>query len=172
MIPTVAQQVSAVRNTIAKTVLPALDPSEPFATEQAGLVLACLDWVLDVQASEHRYESVEHADNRALLAALVDLDPAEGGTEARGLLTESAEPPPDLVRLREQVRRMKALAARLYDELAAAGSPAAESAHRALAEVARRQSERELAWCRMTGFPQGVTQSIAEVLEAQQPVTL
>ncbi|MFE5699050.1 hypothetical protein CJ179_15455 [Rhodococcus sp. ACS1] len=169
MIPTVAQQVGAVRNTIAKTVLPALDPSESFAAEQAGLVLACLDWILDVHASEHRYECAEHAENRALLAMLVEFVPAGSGGEARELIAESAEPPEDLVRLRAQVRRMKSLVERTYGSLAASGS-AGETASRAVAEVARRQSERELAWCRMTGFPQGVAQSIAEVLEAQQPV--
>ncbi|QDQ90255.1 hypothetical protein FND50_05270 [Rhodococcus sp. WB9] len=167
MIPTVAQQISAVRNTIGKSVLPALDPGDSFAAEQAGLVLACLDWVLDVQAFEYPYELAEHTDTRRTLTALMELD-SEFADECRALLDETDSPATDLLELRQQVRDVKELVARGYRNLAAADGPNAESAHRIVAEAAARQSERELAWCRMTGFPQGDVLNVGEVLRAQR----
>lgn len=59
MIPTVSQQIFAIRNSMAKTVIPALSPNEKFAAEQANLIVASLDWLLDAHESEHRYEMVE-----------------------------------------------------------------------------------------------------------------
>ncbi|MFC9556872.1 hypothetical protein ACFTWF_39310 [Rhodococcus sp. NPDC056960] len=167
MIPTVAQQISAVRNTIGKSVLPALDPNDSFAAEQAGLVLACLDWVLDVQAFEYPYEVAEHADARHTLTALTELD-SEFASECRALLDETASPATNPLELRQQVRDLKELVARGYRDLAAAQGLGAESARRIVAEAAARQTERELAWCRMTGFPQGDVPNVGDVLRAQR----
>lgn len=94
MVPNVEQQLNAIRRTIEKTIQPALPADEGFAQEQAGLVLASLDWVMDVVAHEQRYEQIEHADTRALLEDLLGL----AGTtddDARALLEQSAEPPAD-----------------------------------------------------------------------------
>ncbi|QTJ67295.1 hypothetical protein HYG77_18075 [Rhodococcus sp. ZPP] len=163
MIPTVAQQIGAVRNTIAKTVLPALDPNDSFAAEQAGLVLACLDWVLDVHASEYPYELAEHTDNRCTLEVLADLDPGVCD-ESQTLLAETATPPADLEQIRAQVRRLKEAVAHSYQVLAAAGSPDAAAARRTVTDAAARQVARELSWCRMTGFPRGEVPNITEIL--------
>lgn len=163
MIPIVAQQIGAVRTTIAKTVLPALDPNDSFAAEQAGLVLACLDWVLDVHQFEYPYERAEHAENRNTLSALAEMDP-QIADQVQELLIETASAPSDLAHVREQVRRLKEAVARSYQVLAAAGSPLAAAARRTLADAAARQVARELAWCRMTGFPRGEVPNIAEVV--------
>ncbi|MFF3572667.1 hypothetical protein [Nocardia jiangxiensis] len=168
MIPTVAQQISAVRTTIAKNVLPALDPNDSFAAEQAGLVLACLDWTLDVHTSEYRYERVEHSDYRALLARLIDLAPTRDAEEERAFLSAAAEPPVDLERLREQTRALKEMADRRYGILADAEPELAQRARQVMAAAAGRQCERELAWCRKTGFPRGADESVAHVLDRQQ----
>ena len=164
MIPTVAQQIGAVRTTIAKVVIPALDPNDSFAAEQAGLVLACLDWVLDVHASEYPCERTEHADYRETLLTLANLDPGVA-VDVRALLDETSTLPVDLAALRDQGRRLKDAVARVYRLLA--GSPAGSAAHRAVAEAAARQAQRELAWCRFTGFPRGDLPNIADVLVEQ-----
>ncbi|HEY5856524.1 MAG TPA: hypothetical protein VIW24_21435 [Aldersonia sp.] len=145
-------------------VIPALDPNDSFAAEQAGLALACLDWVLDVHASEYPCERTEHADYRETLATLADLDPGAAG-DVRALLDETYTPPADLAGLRDQGRRLKEAVAHSYRLLA--GSPAASAAHRAVAETAARQAQRELAWCRLTGFPRGDLPNIADVLAEQ-----
>ena len=167
MVPTVAQQLQAIRNTLAKTVVPAINPDESFAQEQAALILASLDWVLDVQASEHRYERVDHDDARALLEALIGLagSAPELIEEARAALDEAATAPDDLLALRAQTLTLKQLGERAY--AAAAATEHADRARDLLAASARRQSERELAWGRMTGFPRNVEGDIAVVLAGQ-----
>ncbi|GAC84612.1 hypothetical protein GP2_024_00390 [Gordonia paraffinivorans NBRC 108238] len=163
MIPTVGQQLFAVRNTVAKVVLPAIDPADGFATEQAGLVLACVDWVMDVQASEFRYELLEHGASRDTLRALLELAADPGAQE---LLDETAITPPDLVGIRDQVGQLKAAVVRRFEALCE--QPELRTpARRILTGAARAQAARELSWCRMTGFPQGPPADIASVLEGQ-----
>lgn len=168
MVPTVAQQLRAIRNTLEKTVIPSLDADAGFAREQAGLILASLDWVLDVQTSEHRYELVDHADARGLLEALVALDGVADGElapEAQAALDDSAVVPDDLTALRTQTLLLKQLGERAY--AAAAQTDQAARARELVGDTARRQSKRELAWGRMTGFPRNVEGNVADVLAEQ-----
>jgi hypothetical protein len=160
VVPSVNQQLAAIRHTIAKTIVPALDPAETFAAEQAGLVLASLDWAMDVVESEYRYEVVEHADQRALLASLRELG-APGGP-APG---PDDDVPADLAALRVRTRELKSAVQRAFAVLADTGS--ADKARELVAAAARRQTARELAWSRMTGFP-GQQPAVAEVLARQQ----
>jgi hypothetical protein len=165
VVPSVPQQLAAIRHTIAKTIMPALAADADFEREQAGLVLASLDWAMDVVESEHRYEVVEHADQRALLAALLDLGPdgerAGEQVGARATLEAAASPPRDLAPLREQTRALKLAADAVYTALG--GQHAARAL---LTRAAQRQTERELAWTRMTGFP-GNVPAVADVLDRQ-----
>ena len=110
MIPTVSQQLSAIRHTIAKTIIPAINPDDSFAQEQAGLVLASLDWALDVAGSEYRYELVEHGEYREVLDELLALNPSgEVGTRGREVLDRPATATADLEALREQNIVLKGL---------------------------------------------------------------
>jgi hypothetical protein len=154
MVPTVTQQLAAIRHTIAKSVMPALDPDAGFAQEQAGLVLASLDWALDVVESEHRYEQIEYAEYHELLSALRGEGPVE-------------DAPADLAALRAATIDLKRRSQAAFEAIAAAGDDAATAdARNQLAAVALRQSERERAWARMTGFP-GASESVADVLRDQ-----
>jgi hypothetical protein len=167
MVPTVSQQLRAIRHTLAKTVIPALDPNADFAQEQAGLVLASLDWALDVVGSEHHYEVVERAEYRALLDDLLALDPGDSASEARKALEETAAIPAELTQLRTDNVNLKRLAERMFVALTdAPGTQEALAARQLLTRSAKRQSERELSWARMTGFP-GVERSIGDVLASQ-----
>lgn len=163
MIPTVDQQLFAIRNTVAKVVLPAIDPADGFAIEQAGLVLACLDWAMDVQASEFRYELVEHGASRDTLRALLELadDP-----DAQALLDETEIAQPDLAGIRDQGRQLKEAVAQRFEALCEQPG-LRDPARRILTDAARDQAQRELSWCRKTGFPQGPPADIASVLQGQ-----
>lgn len=172
MIPTVAQQISAIRHTIAKTVMPALDPAAAFAQEQAGLVLASLDWLLDTEASEHRYEQIDREDQRAVLMDLVAV--SSGSENAAGssvsgkagrVLADTAVAAPDLLGLRQQNHELAVAIEELFDEVTATDGENADRATVILASAARRQGERERAWCRMTGFTSSA--DISTVLESQ-----
>ncbi|WIB67180.1 hypothetical protein DEI93_14675 [Curtobacterium sp. MCBD17_035] len=170
MIPSVAQQLLAVRRTMATTVLPAIDPAQPFAAEQAGLILATLDRVLDVQASEYRYDVVEHADATALeqaLAALGSADAPSAGADTgdvRDADSDDTEAPDDLDELRASTTAAAKRAERRFRDLLT--TDRADAARALMAHAARRSTERELAAARMTGFPHAVG-SIAEVLARQ-----
>jgi hypothetical protein len=167
MVPTVAQQLAAIRHTLAKTVIPALDPDAGFAQEQAGLILASLDWALDVVESEYQYELVEHAEYRTLVRDLLELGPDAGADDARQALEETSVTPGDLPSLRAGTVRLKGLAERMFVSLTSAPDTAeALHARQLLTVSARRQTERELSWARMTGFP-GAQPSVSEVLAGQ-----
>ena len=168
MIPNVSQQLSAIRHTIAKTIVPAIDPGDSFAQEQAGLVLASLDWALDVAGSEYRYELVEHDEYLDVLGQLLALEPpgdiAVRGRAAREQLATAAV---DLAALREQNVALKGLVEDAFvARTAERDGSAASDARRIVAALARRQTERELAWGRMTGFPDGAD-AVSEVLATQ-----
>lgn len=167
MIPTVQQQLFAARNTIAKVVLPAIDPGDSFASEQAGLVLAVLDWVLDVQASEYEYELTELGEYRSALGQLLEL--SDGDTVARAApIDETDLAATDLEGIRAQVRTLKEAVTSTYQAIAESGGTAATDASAVLAALSARQTERELSWCRMTGFPQGEQRNITSVLAEQR----
>lgn len=166
MIPSVRHQLAAVRNTVAKVILPAVDPEDSFALEQTGLVLACLDWALDVQDAEADCALVELADNRGLVRELLEIgaDDAEG--RAIDLLARTQVAARDLTSLRSDVAALKQVAAECFQALATAGdSPAA---WQAMTRAGRRQVERDLSWGRMTGFPPGDPAPISEVLASMR----
>lgn len=166
VVPSVAQQLAAVRHTIAKTIVPALAADADFEREQAGLVLASLDWAMDVVDHEARYETVEHADYRALLTELAAAGPDGGGSEVRAVLHAAATPPDDLPGLRAQTRALKLATDATVTDLSARGDEVAATARALLGDVARRQTARELAWARATGFPQDAP-AVAAVLAEQ-----
>lgn len=164
MVPTVSQQLAAIRHTIAKTIMPAIAAEEGFAQEQAGLVLASLDWALDVVDAQGTYEQVEHAEYRDALGALLALGD-ETDAEAGATLRSAEEPPAGLPGLRAQTLALKSATERVFVRLTAdPSSPPADPARRIVSGVARSQVERELAWARMTGFPKGVQRSVGELV--------
>lgn len=163
MIPTVTQQLRAMRIRLEETVVPALPDEAGFAREQALLMMATLDWVIDTHEHEYRYQVVENHEYRRLVAALGPGDPA-----LADLLARPAPSPGDvavpLAEIAEQNRLLKEFVADTRES--SAEDPAErERSHDLLTGVARRQRDRELAWYRMTGFP-GAQAGIAEVLDS------
>ena len=174
MMPTVAQQLTGIRNTMTKVVIPGLDPADRFAQEQAGLIVATLNWILDVQGSEYTYEAVENAQCRAALAALAGIEVSPENTERTAALRTAAESPgaapadlPTLDALRAQNRQFRALLDEHYTALAGSGDPAVNEARDILLVAARQLARRDQSWFRMTGFPKEVEGDVATVLAAQ-----
>ncbi|GLZ48144.1 hypothetical protein Acsp06_43290 [Actinomycetospora sp. NBRC 106375] len=163
MIPTVTQQLRAMRVRLEETVVPALRDDAGFAREQALLMMATLDWLTDTHEHEYRYQVTENAEYRAVVRELASDD-----AEARTVLDRPAPSPADvavpLADVAEQNRLLKDIVARAH--AAAVQDPATRGrAHDLVAAVARRQRDRELSWYRMTGFP-GARSGIADVLGA------
>jgi len=170
MLPAVPELLQALKTRMAETIVPALPADAVFAQEQAGLMLATLDWLVDVQAHQYQYEVVENGDYLRLLDELREVL----GDAGSGRGADDEEPVPsaplvDLDGLRERNRRLKAVAGRLYARIGAQGSPEqADRARRRLADVARRQERRERAFYRMTGFPVEA-EDLGTVLRDQAP---
>lgn len=145
MVPTIAQQLATLKTTMAETIIPALPADDGFVQEQAGLMLATLDWLADVQHHAYRYEAAENADYRALLSELAPDD-----AEVQEALAKPAPPAAaELVAyddLGAQNVAMKELLGRLTEADPEAAKPL-------LLNLSARQGEREAAWFRMTGFP-------------------
>lgn len=148
MMPSVTQTLAAMRLTVEQTIVPALPADHAFAQEQAGLIMATLDWLVDVHESEY---GIELADNEDLRACLTDL----------GRTVDPLPPAGDFAALREQTRAFKVLAA----EAVADGDAAARER---VLQAAERQGRREQAWFRMTGFPEDVPGDIATVLKGDR----
>lgn len=143
MMPTVTQTLQTMRLTMEQTIAPALPADGAFVQEQAGLIMATLDWLVDVHESEYRYELTENEEYRAFLSgAGADIEPAPD--------------PGDLQAVREQTRAMKQTAADLVQT--------DDGARDDLLALALRQGERERAWFRMTGLAGDAPADIATVL--------
>lgn len=163
MVPTIAQQLRGVRAAIAKALVPALPADDVFAQEQAGIVLATLDWALDVQEAETLYEATERAEYRELLAALAAL-PSVPVTEAH-VVAATPDALADLLAIRAETQALKRAADARFSVVAADGSAEDRTAARELlAAAARRQGAREQAWFRMTGFPTGAPGDVRSAL--------
>lgn len=167
MVPDVTQVLAALRHQIAKTVLPALPADEGFAQEQAGLVLASLDWLVEVQRFETDYTLVERADMSALLAGLLELGVDDA--EAEQALADTADAPGDVTTVRAQAALLRTAATRVH-AAALRDEVRAERARVLWDRAATRQLEREASWFRMTGFPVGADQAIDFVLARQRAV--
>ncbi|HVV07933.1 hypothetical protein [Amycolatopsis sp.] len=165
MIPTVTQQLEAIRRRLAETVVPELPESAEFAHEQVLLIDAALGFLIETHEHEYRYAVVEHHDYRTVLGELARL----GGTTDRPVLdaldesgpgeTDAVIPLPELT---ERTRTMKVLVERLYRRLSADG---VAGANELMADLAARQVGREASWFRQAGFTLPGSAHIGSVLE-------
>lgn len=150
MIPTVTQQLEAIKRRLVESVVPELPADAAFAREQTTAINAALDFLIECHEHEYRYAVIEHHDYRSLLAQFAELD-----GERADLLAEDGPGPDDgaraLYSITEQTRRMKDEVERRYARLLCAPS-VADRASALLAEVAGRQVEREASWYRGAGF--------------------
>lgn len=155
MTPTVTQQLQSMQTVMERVIMPTLPADAKFAGEQAGMIWATLGWLIDVHESEFRYELDEAADYRTLLRALADL-----GSVDKAVLDEApAGADGELAAVRAQCRRLKTACV-------TAGLEIGPSARALLLDVADKQSAREQAWFRMTGFtttdkPGGIAEVLA-----------
>lgn len=159
MVPTVTQQLEAMRRRFAETIIPALPQDADFAQEQAKLMLATFDWLLDTHEHQYRYVVVENNLYRRLLAELAALGgrglPEPLCADVRACLAEpgpaAEEASTPLPRLEDQNRRIKQLAMTMAGALQDGAD--AGAARALVAECAHAQGKRELAFFRKTGFP-------------------
>jgi hypothetical protein len=162
MIPTVSEQLQAMRRQLTGVIIPALDPEAEFARQQALLISATLEWLCEVHSYEYRYEVVENLRYRELLEALTD---GASDDEAAALLTRPGPHPSEaataLSELVDQTKGLKERVAAIYQN----GIPDDRRARakEIISAAAREQVERELSWYRLTGFP-GDVPPISEAL--------
>ncbi|MCQ6281652.1 hypothetical protein [Bacillus sp. EB600] len=162
MIPTMALQLQALKLRMEETIIPALPSDAAFAHEQANLMLATLDWMLDTHEHQYRYEVVENAEYRELLTKLVSNvklihTDVEVITSVYEVLSEVGPEPTEAIiplnKIIDQNRKMKGLTERLYDVMRVLpNKEVARQARTQLAKVAERQAKLEFAFFRMTGF--------------------
>jgi hypothetical protein len=162
MVPTIGQQIKSLRRRFADTIIPVL-PLDSFVKEQANLMLATMDWLLDTHEHQYRYEVIENVEYRNLLGKLIN--DAEAITaekaivdSARELLSEAGPAPTEaIIPLRSiiaQNKRLKELVERIYETVTTdTDTDIAKRAKKQLVEVAVLQERRECAFYRMTGFP-------------------
>lgn len=168
MIPTVTQQLEAIRRRLTETVVPALPESAHFAHEQVLLIDATLGSLIECHEHEYRYAVVEYQDYRTTLAEFAQMI-ASDEREVIDILdedgpsvTEAATP---LHVITEKTRRMKVVTDQLYQRLSGRSAGGDSSAAALMARLAARQVERESSWFRQAGFTRDDAMPIGALLE-------
>lgn len=175
MIPTMEMQLKALRKRFLETVMPYLPEDAAFAKEQANLMLATFDWMIDTHQYTYRYEVIENVEYRNLVSNLAKdagALPDEKATVAavQELLAEKAPRPDEgafpMKDLINQNVRLKGFAEKLFQVLTTdAGTDLAKSAKKQVGKVASLQERRERAFYRFTGFyidPEAIDAVIAD----------
>ncbi len=162
MIPTMEMQLKSLRKRLLETVMPYLPEDAVFAKEQANLMLATFDWMIDTHTYNYRYEVIENVEYRNLVSNLAkdaEALPGEKATVAaiQELLAEKAPRPDEgafpMKKLIDQNIRLKRFAETLFQALTAdAGTDLAKAAKKQVGKVASLQERRERAFYRFTGF--------------------
>lgn len=163
MIPTISQQLKALKTRVEESLIPELPATAKFAREQAYLIVTTLEWMLDTHEHEYRYEVVENIEYRELLAAMldrnidVDLDPALL-SDARRLLQEKGPARDEAVialpDMLAQNRRLKKVSLGIYTALSADHGSRDNPTRDLVSAVSQRQGRREIAFFRKTGWVQ------------------
>ncbi|MBM4763764.1 hypothetical protein [Bacillus sp. B15-48] len=163
MIPTITQQLKTLKLRMEETIIPALPSDAAFAHEQANLMLATLNWMLDTHEHQYRYEVVENAEYRQLLTELASFpDTLQTDislkTTIEEILSESGPEPTEAIiplnNIIDQNRRMKEITEEFYEQIRVhPNNKVANQAQTLLAKLAIRQAKLEVAFFRMTGFP-------------------
>jgi hypothetical protein len=162
MLPAVSEALEALKTRMSETIIPALPSEAAFEHEQAGLMLATLDWLIDVQSKNYLYEVVEHEEYLRLLESFCEVigdddDGRETVQQAREVIGSatrvSSADLVDLDDLASRTRQLKSLAGELFAIIAVrSGAESLRNARQTLATVAQRQERRDKAFYRMTGF--------------------
>ncbi|CDM25274.1 hypothetical protein BN940_14146 [Castellaniella defragrans 65Phen] len=153
MTPDVDQYLRSMCKAMSGIILPELE-GKPFAREQAGLVLATLELLAEVQEHQFAYARQELADLRQLFDAWRRLRPDSGDATFWTALHESGcaagEAGPR--ELRELIAHWKSCLRTLME----GWPPSPGSELRILLDrCIERQLARETAWLRRTGFIPG-----------------
>jgi hypothetical protein len=163
MIPTISQQLKAIKVRIEESIIPELPLESKFAREQASFIVTTLDWLLDTHKHAYRYEVVENVEYRNLIAAMLRRNIAADAEvplvaaakeviQEKGPLPDEASIPLDDVL--EQNRRLKQAAMALYAALSARFGSTDNPMRDLLAAVSMSQAKREVAFFSKTGWVQ------------------
>jgi hypothetical protein len=165
MIPDVNQYLSSIRKTVSEVILPQVS-GDPFATEQAALIVVTLTLLLEVQEHQYPYEFAECASLQDTLGDLLkileqksafgsDLQSLVGNVrqqleQERGVLGLGL---PSYKWLRAANEAKRSDLSRLIAWLTAPGHENAWREARSLVDAhIRQQLDHELSWMRKTGF--------------------
>ena len=149
MKPDVNQHLQSMCKAMQEIVLPEL-ADKPFAHEQANLILATLNLLVEVQEHQFAYARQEFADLHCLLGAWLEDHPEHGDTALRKDFHEASRASIE-TGLRElcDAITQKACLRTLMD---GAPLPPDSLIHALLNRYVERQLARETAWLRRTGF--------------------
>ena len=165
MTPDINQYLSSMKKALDEVVLPQLG-HDAFAKEQAAIMSATLNLLLDVQSHESTYIDQEYQDICTLLGEYLDT------ADSTSIAQSVAALPSDALELtvtdqkKTQLPALKAVLTTLITNTELKQNPDFQSR---LDRYTRRQIARETAWLRKSGFiANGDNQpSIAETLAEQ-----
>ena len=168
MTPSAADRMATMMRALAEVVLPAIDPANSLAVEQARLVLGHLA-VLSGQGDEARLDALELASEQDLARQLVAL-PAGGPLSAAALANLATALAQSADGLLAASARRTALRGRLEELMRAASDDGSEPLRAASWRLglahARAQADRARVWYAAAGFESEPQISIPQMLNA------
>lgn len=175
MNPSVEQYLEGIRKAMGEVILPEL-AGNPFAVEQATLILATLGLLIDVQQHQDAYMRREQQDfGKALegvfkLLAPIDEQLTDLRQSFNDVASKITSETPSFEDMRAAVQVFKAILSAVLERVAELGEIShLKAAQALLIPFVERQIERELSWQRMTGFDLDAKTlpNIGDVLERQ-----
>lgn len=175
MNPIVEQYLEGIRKAMGEVILPEL-AGNPFAVEQATLILATLGLLIDVQQHQDAYMRREQQDfGKALegvfkLLAPIDEQLTDLRQSFNDVASKITSETPSFEDMRAAVQVFKAILSAVLERVAELGEIShLKAAQALLIPFVERQIERELSWQRMTGFDLDAKTlpNIGDVLERQ-----
>ncbi|MCB1667492.1 MAG: hypothetical protein KDI24_03970 [Pseudomonadales bacterium] len=151
MKPDVNQHLQSMNKALVEVILPELE-SKPFAKEQASLISASLQLLVEVQEHEFHYIKQEYEDTRTLLKDWAKSLSPDSGIQQWESITGLSYPDlerSDFLFIKEATPKLKSgLRALIDNAMPEKGSMLDNK----LQTYIRRQLERETSWLRKTGF--------------------
>ncbi|MCB1668245.1 MAG: hypothetical protein KDI24_07790 [Pseudomonadales bacterium] len=144
MIPSTELRLNTMMRAMSESILPALDPTDSLAQEQAGLLMGHINALIQQQGKEAEIDQQEYHDLSELAHQLLSI--ADGGEQTQAAMSEVSKAIKNACRISLSIATEKLIIA---DDASAAFKAAARQP---ILDYARLSTNRGQEWFKPMGF--------------------